>query len=146
MAHILVIDDDPVYSALIVCALERSGHRVSTVGNGREALFRLAETTFDLIITDILMPEMDGIEFIRRAPNGTRAPILAVSGYGSDRSINFLKVARLLGADASLRKPFAPDELRATVETLLSRRHLAPGNDDAADPPSLDDNREADHA
>lgn len=143
MAHILVIDDDPVYTALIARELEQTGHMVASVANGREALFRLAETRFDLVITDILMPEMDGIEFIRRAPTGTRAPILAISGYGSDRSINFLKVARLLGADASLRKPFSPSELHTTVAALLAGMHRDT-NGTAMPPP--EGHAEPDHA
>lgn len=144
MAHILVIDDDPVYTALLARELEQIGHLVSTAANGREALYRLTEMRFDLVITDILMPEMDGIEFIRRAPVGPRAPILAISGYGSDRSINFLKVARLLGADASLRKPFSAGELHATVSALLDGTHRAPSDDPSV--PSASEHPEADHA
>ena len=120
MARVLVIDDDPAYATLISSELRSWGHEVESAPNGRKALFLLAETSYDLIVTDILMPEMDGIEFINKARSGSRPPILAMSGYGSDRSINFLKVAKIFGADASLRKPFTPEELHDVVNALLA--------------------------
>lgn len=120
MARILVIDENPNYNALIASALKGWGHDVESAPNGRNAFTRLAETKFDLILTDIAMPAMDGIEFIPWSPNGCRPPILAMSDYGSDQAVCLLKIAMLLGADASLRKPFTEQELHDVVDSLLS--------------------------
>jgi CheY-like chemotaxis protein len=119
MARILVIDRDPGYNALISSELTSWGHKVESAPNGRNAFLRLAETKFDLILTDIAMPAMDGIEFINWSPSGSRPPILAMSDYSSDQAINLLKIAMFLGADASLRKPFTSEELRDAVGSLL---------------------------
>jgi DNA-binding response OmpR family regulator len=119
MARILVIDDDTAHNALIASELVRCGHEVESAPSGRKAFGRLAETVFDLILTDVALPAMDGIEFLNVSPNGTRPPILAMSDYGSDEAISLLKIALLLGADASLRKPFTPEELHDVVTALL---------------------------
>jgi DNA-binding response OmpR family regulator len=131
MARILVIDEDIDYNALIADALTSWGHEVESAPNGRNAFLRLTETKFDLILTDIGMPAMDGIEFINWSPCGSRAPILAMSDYSSEQAVCLLKIAMLLGADASLRKPFTPQELQDVVNALLRR-------DDGVDPEPLD--------
>jgi DNA-binding response OmpR family regulator len=120
MARILVIDEDPGYNALIATALTSWGHDVESAPNGRNAFPRLTETKFDLILTDIAMQAMDGIEFIPWSTNGSRPPILAMSDYSSDEAVCLLKIAMLLGADASLRKPFTQQELHDVVSSLLS--------------------------
>jgi CheY-like chemotaxis protein len=120
MARILVIDEDPNYNALIASALKGWGHDVESAPNGRNAFLRLTETKFDLILTDIAMQAMDGVEFIPWSPNGSRPPILAMSDYSTDQAICLLKIAMLLGADASLRKPFTEQELHDVVSSLLS--------------------------
>jgi CheY-like chemotaxis protein len=119
MARILVIDEDLDYNALIVSELRTWGHEVESASNGRNAFVRLAEVKFDLIMTNIAMPAMDGIEFINWSPCGNRPPILAMSDYSSDQAVCLLKIAMLLGADASLRKPFTPQELQDVVASLL---------------------------
>jgi CheY-like chemotaxis protein len=119
MARILVIDEDPGYNALISRELTSWGHEVESAANGRNALVRLAGTKFDLILTDIAMPAMDGIEFINWTPSECRPLILAMSDYSSDQAVCLLKIAMLLGADASLRKPFTPQELRDVIGSLL---------------------------
>jgi CheY-like chemotaxis protein len=119
MARILVIDEDLDYNTLIVSELRCWGHEVESAPNGRNAFVRLAEMKFDLIMTNIAMPAMDGIEFINWSPCGKRPPILAMSDYSSDQAVSLLKIAMLLGADASLRKPFTPQELQDVVASLL---------------------------
>jgi DNA-binding response OmpR family regulator len=119
MARIFVIDNDTAYNALIASELVSWGHEVECAPSGRKAFGRLAETAFDLILTDIALPAMDGIEFLNVSPSGTRPPILAMSDYGSEEAISLLKIAMLLGADASLRKPFTAQELHDVVTALL---------------------------
>jgi CheY-like chemotaxis protein len=131
MARILVIDEDPDDNALIVNALASWGYEVESAPNGRNAFPRLAETKFDLIMTNIAMPATDGVEFINWSPSGNRPPILAMSDYGSDQAVCLLKIAMLLGADASLRKPFTPQELWDVVASLLGSEdapRLEPGD------------------
>ncbi|HWE73795.1 MAG TPA: response regulator [Stellaceae bacterium] len=120
MARILVIDEDPDYTALIANALTGWGHDVESAPTGRNAFLRLTEAKFDLILTNIAMRAMDGVEFINWSPNGSRPPILAMSDYSSDQAVYLLKIAMLLGADASLRKPFTQQELHDVVTSLLT--------------------------
>ncbi len=119
MAKILVVDDDATYRTLTKRALEQMGYNVETAKDGVEALRRTADFTFDLIVTDIFMPDMDGLEFIRTVADINDTPILAISGGGSRVSIDFLRHAGTLGADAMLHKPVAVGDLRNAVESLL---------------------------
>jgi CheY-like chemotaxis protein len=120
MAVILVIDDDEKMRRLIVRTLDGDQHRIVEASNGAEALKLLGELKPDAVITDILMPQKEGIETIREIRE--RAPeikIIAMSGGGSSHNLMFLDVARAFGADAALAKPFRPVELRETVEQVL---------------------------
>ena len=113
----LVIDDDAQIRRLMLRILAHAGYRAIEAPNGRlgVALFRTERPA--VVVTDILMPEQEGIETIRtmrqEAPT-TR--IVAVSGGGQDRNMLFLGMAMELGADAVLAKPFHPDELLAAVK------------------------------
>jgi CheY-like chemotaxis protein len=131
MARILVIDEDLDSYALVSSELTSWGHEVESAPNGRNAFARLTETKFDLILTDIAMPAMDGVEFINWSPNGIRPPILAMSDYSSEQAVCLLKIAMLLGADASLRKPFTPQELQYVVNALLCKDDACPKPGDA---------------
>lgn len=126
MAKILVIDDSAADRMLTTHALEQMGHFVATETSGSAALRRLAGSRFDLIILDIFMEGMDGLEFLRAKVGVTEAPILAISGGGSVFAIDFLEVATSLGADATLYKPFASAELGNAVASLLERRPPPP--------------------
>jgi len=121
MATLLVIDDDAGLRKLMVRTLSGSKHRVFEAENGREGLKMMAEHKPDLVITDILMPQKEGIETIRevqeRAP-GTK--IIAVSGGGVSHNLMFLDVARAFGAAAVLAKPFRPAQLVEAVEQVLA--------------------------
>jgi CheY-like chemotaxis protein len=121
MAHILVIDDDPVLRRIITLALEAAGHSVLRCENGRKAVAYLEHDHADLLITDIVMPEMDGVETLRAArlldPN---LPILAISGGGSFDPKDYLGIAQAFGATAVLPKPFRPAELMELVSQLLA--------------------------
>lgn len=121
MANILVVEDSPAVRLAIVEVLEDLGHTVTETENGRLAIERLNSTSFDLVITDVLMPEMDGIEVIkavRRTRPETR--ILAISGGAPNLPAGYaLKLTEMFSADAVLYKPFMNDELRKSVGELV---------------------------
>ncbi len=120
MALLLVIDDDAGMRKLMVRTLSTGKHKVLEAENGREGLKLMDEHKPDLVITDILMPQKEGIETIREVQE--RAPktrIIAVSGGGMSHNMMVLDVARAFGADAVLAKPFRPAQLVDMVEKVL---------------------------
>lgn len=114
---ILVVDDHPIMQEVVCQILEDVGHNVGCAGNGREALRKLSCAHFDLLVTDIVMPEMDGIELIGEV--GRRFPqtrIIAMSGGAERFPIkDVLSIARRAGAGAVLDKPFTPQQLLESV-------------------------------
>jgi CheY-like chemotaxis protein len=121
MARVLVIDDDPTIRLLVTGILESAGHTIVAAKDGRAGLTIFAKETFDLVVTDIIMPEQEGIETIGAIRRVSRTvPILAISGSATVGGAgDYLRAAAALGANATLQKPFAPDELGAAVERLL---------------------------
>lgn len=122
MARILVIDDDTV-AATIRMMLEGGGHEVRQLDQGARAMDALKQERIDLVITDLLMPEQDGIEIIKQI--GTLAdapPVLAISGGGVAGNQLYLRAAGALGAADTLSKPFTSKSLLAKVELLLKQR------------------------
>lgn len=126
MANILLIDDESSVRKTIRVILEAQGHHVAEAENGREGLRLCVEHIFDLVISDIIMPEKEGIETIvelRSAHPDLR--ILAISGGGRIQMGDFLKMAASLGANDTLPKPFLPEQLIEKVNALCStERHL----------------------
>jgi len=112
--RILIVDDDPQVRAVLTLSLQQSGYAVLTADNGREARAMLSANPVDLLITDLFMPEQDGIETILHIrKQHPKLPILAISGGG--RRIeggDCLHIAHVIGANRVLPKPF-------TMETLL---------------------------
>ena len=122
MARILVIDDEGLVRASIEAVLSARGHAVSLAADGREGLDQLNKGDFDLVITDLLMPEMEGIETIRAIRRQSTAfRILAISGGGRRQVGDFLEMAARLGADEVLRKPFSSTELFGAVDRAMAR-------------------------
>jgi CheY-like chemotaxis protein len=120
MAEILVVDDMEDVRKTIGSMLRRGGHSVTAAANGIKAIALLERQRFDLVVTDILMPEGDGTEiiiFLDTMPNRPR--ILAMSGGGSQLSPELALLMARAKADAVLTKPFESSELIATVERLL---------------------------
>lgn len=120
MKTILVIDDDPIMRETIRDILQVDDHNVVLASNGREGMAFLDILEVDMILTDVLMPEKDGIEVIMEAKRKyPKIKILAISGGGFISAKNYLKMARDLGANASVMKPFDIDDLVNNVNRLL---------------------------
>ena len=117
---VLLVDDDPVLLQLMASAFGAAGFRVFTADNGRRGV-RMAETCApDLVVTDIVMPELEGIGAIRAIKQSARAPkVIAISGAGRGRGRDYLSWARHLGADEVLAKPFRMSELLNVARTTI---------------------------
>ncbi len=119
MATVLVIDDEQEARELWRDLLAAEGHDVQTAETGNEGLEAALERAFDVIVTDILMPEKDGIETLMELRNeGVRSRVIAVSGGGVVVDTSFLDVASKLGANLTLTKPVDPSELCREVSRL----------------------------
>jgi DNA-binding NtrC family response regulator len=118
MAHILVIEDDDSYREMLRTSLEERGHTITEARDGQEGLSCFSGDTFDVVITDIIMPKKDGVETIialRRLNAATR--IIAISGGGHLVSaLNCIQIAKGLGVYQALEKPFSMDTLAACIE------------------------------
>ncbi len=122
MAVILLVEDDPDLRPTLEAILKSDGHTVRAVADGSFGVASFEQGRPDLVITDIVMPNREGIETIRmmRALDA-RVPIIAISGGGEMRhELSYLTLAQKLGASATLAKPFRPAELRALVKEVLA--------------------------
>jgi CheY-like chemotaxis protein len=124
MARILIVEDTPDFRLMMRDILQTAGHEVVEAENGRTAVQKMEGGSFDLLVTDVLMPESDGIELIRTlAKQGRSLPILAVSGGGRNLPAAVsLALTEAAGAHRTLFKPFRAAELMAVVDELLSTR------------------------
>ena len=135
MAKILIVDDDVGVRTIIVQTLKAAGHQVFSAENGREGIRHFQSIQADLIITDLFMPEHEGLETITELhKNFPHVAILAISG-GSVASTAMLAVALQLGATSTLEKPFDKETLLAAVEKTLGMnpRHPKHGFHDNSD-------------
>jgi len=120
MASILIIDDQPEVRRVLRRVLEAAGHTVTEDGDGKSALRHFAGNPTDLVISDIFMPEMDGIDFLVRVREAfPEARIVAMSGGGVLGRDQVLGDASMLGALAVLKKPFSRDEVLKAVNSAL---------------------------
>ena len=122
--RILVVDDDPEIVSFVKRGLAYEGYKVDTAADGSEALAKARESEPDLVVLDVMMPEIDGIEVSKRLREGSDVPILMLTAKGTiaDKVAGFES-----GADDYLVKPFAFDELLARVRALLKRRQPREG-------------------
>ncbi len=121
MANILLADDNVDLLEMQSAVLCEAGHSVATAVSGSEALRQLRSREFDLVITDIVMPDGDGIEtivYLRKSHPQTR--IIATSGGGRISAESYLPVAAKLGASVTLAKPVTATQLLAVVDELLA--------------------------
>lgn len=120
MARILFIEDDPDVAKLLSGVLKSAGHDVVHAQTGRDALTAFKANAFDLVVTDILLPDNDGLEIIPQLrKSSTSVKIIAISGGGRVGPKPYLSAAKALGANRTLTKPFAPVELARTIQELL---------------------------
>lgn len=121
MASVLIIDDDAGVRRVLRTALERSGHSVDEAADGAVGVLHYRSAPADLVITDLFMPDQDGIETIQQLRDEfPTCRILAISGGAmSGTSGRVLADARMLGANATLAKPFTLEELSRAVTGLL---------------------------
>jgi YesN/AraC family two-component response regulator len=120
MARILLIDDESLVVETLSHAITSKGHTVVTAANGVEGMKKFSEGKFDLVITDIIMPDKEGIELIMELKRHTPSvKIVAISGGGRTGNVEFLKMATKLGAVASLKKPIRLAEFYSTLSHAL---------------------------
>ena len=118
MYHILVVDDEARIRSIIRKYAEFEGHTVTEAGDGMEAVHLCRKGTFDIIILDIMMPELDGFSACREIRKQTQTPIIMLSARGEEYDrINGFEC----GADDYVVKPFSPRELMLRVEAVMKR-------------------------
>jgi CheY-like chemotaxis protein len=120
MAKILILDDEVEILKLLRAVLSKLGHSVATAEDGVRGVAAFEEIGPDLVITDIVMPEQEGMETILKIRKlNAKVPILAISGNTGCTSGDYLNVANSLGADRTLAKPFTPTQLVKVVDEML---------------------------
>lgn len=122
-AQILVVEDDEDTAEVVTTLLEDAGYAITAVDQGRAALEEIANTMPDLVLLDINLPDINGLDVLRSVRSSSFLPMIVVSGQTQERD----KVAALeAGADDYLAKPFSPEELIARVKALLRRIEWTP--------------------
>ena len=129
--RILLVDDEQPIQTLLSFPLQRDGYEVVQASDGREALTRFSEQQFDLVVLDVMMPRMDGLEVCRRLRARSSVPIIMLTA----KSEEIDKVLGLeLGADDYITKPFSMREFRSRVKAALRRSGMAQADEDAERP------------
>ena len=120
MASILLVEDDIQLRSMLKIVLDRAGHEVQEAGNGKEALELYTKSPADLIVTDLVMPDKEGLEtimeFRRSYPD---VKIIAMSGGGRTGAQNYLDLAKKFGADYIVTKPFSNKEILDGIQIVV---------------------------
>jgi DNA-binding response OmpR family regulator len=120
--RILLVDDEQSIQTLLSYPLRKDGYHVTSAQDGREALQRFDEARFDLVILDLMLPKLDGVEVCRQLRSRSQVPIIMLTAKGSETD----KVAGLeVGADDYITKPFSMREFRSRVKAALRRSRMA---------------------
>jgi len=120
MTYILLIDDDEQFRTMLSLVLTEAGYDVQEASNGREAVRLYRIRPADLVITDLIMPEQEGLATIKEIKTLCRdAKVIAISGGGRNNPGDYLKIAKAFGANRVLAKPFLNSEILEVVESLL---------------------------
>lgn len=118
MTRILLIDDDTALTALLAEYLEQEGFHVTIAANGERALGRIVDSRADIVVLDIMMPQVDGLQVLRHIRSESAVPVLMLTARGDEQD----RITGLdLGADDYLAKPCSPAELAARVRAILRR-------------------------
>ncbi len=112
-----MVDDEPMVLELVASQLADIGLEVVTASNGRQALELVTAAAPDLVITDIVMPDMEGMQLLKEISR-RRPGVPAIVMSGNPVGMSFLDTARFFGARGALRKPFSADELKVAVESV----------------------------
>jgi two-component system response regulator MtrA len=121
--HVLLVEDDPSIREVTALALQRAGFRVTASADGRDGLHRAQQGTFDLIVLDVMLPGLDGLEVCRELRRTSRVPVLLLTARTDTIDV---VVGLETGADDYVRKPFEVPELVARVRALIRRGASAP--------------------
>jgi DNA-binding response OmpR family regulator len=133
--RILLVDDEHAVQTLLTYPLRKDGYDVVPATTGREALERFRDGEFDLVVLDVMLPQVDGFEVCRSLRARSAVPIIMLTAKAEE----FDKVLGLeLGADDYITKPFSMREFRSRVKAVLRRAELRRNGDDAAEPPLED--------
>jgi DNA-binding response OmpR family regulator len=135
-ARILLVDDEESIQALLSYPLRKDGYDVVQATDGAQALARFAEQSFDLVVLDLMLPKLDGLEVCRRLRARSAVPIIMLTA----KSEEFDKVLGLeLGADDYITKPFSLREFRSRVKAALRRAGMTnPDGSDSSTPPAIE--------
>ena len=126
MPTLLIVDDEAGYREVLKAIFEDDGYRVATADNGRTALEHLASNPCDLILSDVRMPDIDGIELLRRArENDPDIGVVMMTAFGT---MDVAREAFKLGADDFIQKPFNNDELRVIVKRTIEKQSIVSEN------------------
>ncbi len=121
--RILLVDDDDMSRKTVHQMLTRAGHEVISTGSGSEGLALFRENSVDLIVTDLIMPDTDGLELIQELRKlDPKVRILAISGGGRVNATEYLTVARKFGAAGILAKPFSNQEFKDAIHALMNAK------------------------
>ncbi len=125
--RVIVVDDDVSILRVLKQLLKDKGYEVFTASNGKEAIDLIYENDFDLVITDLMMPETDGLEVLKKAKErNSRTQVIMITGFATlDSAIEALK----LGAFDYIRKPFKIAELDVTIRNAIDKIHLLKSNE-----------------
>jgi DNA-binding NtrC family response regulator len=122
MARVIVIDDDLLVGATLEGTLQSLGHQVRLANHGADAMTMIALDKPDVVVTDTLMPAMDGIEVLREVKRRwPELPVIMISGGGRIPGIDLLDAAAQLGAAATFAKPLSFDLLSGTIDSLARK-------------------------
>jgi DNA-binding response OmpR family regulator len=121
MDSVLIIEDDDFVQNMLKQTFERAGYEVATASNGRVGLQLYHCKPFDVVITDLIMPEMEGLETITSLrKSNPKVQVIAISGGGRNNPEDYLELAQKLGASKTFTKPLDRDKLLAAVKELVA--------------------------
>jgi DNA-binding response OmpR family regulator len=121
--HVLLVEDDASIREIATLGLEQAGFRVTATGDGRDALLRFRQRSFDLVVLDVMLPSLDGFEVCREIRRESQAPIVMLTARSE---LHDVVVGLELGADDYVTKPFELPELVARIKAVLRRASADP--------------------